>query len=1113
LLPSYALGVTVCSNCGRKNPDDAQFCNECGAPLLAPASLREERKVVSVLCADLVGFTGWSEGLDPEDVRALQDSYWLRLRAELERHGGTVEKFIGDAVVALFGAPVAHEDDPERAVRAAVAIRDWAREDGALQVRVAVATGETLVRLGAQPLAGEGMASGDVVNTVSRLQALAPANGVLVDETTFRATRNMIEYTRAEPVEAKGKRHLLPIWEALEARSRLGTDVIRETRALLVGRERELDVLRSAFERAREGSSQFLTLVGVPGIGKSRLVYELGRSLDAEPGLVRWRQGRSLPYGEGAAFWALGEIVKAEAGILETDAADEAAAKLARTAQLAAPDEAEWIGRHLRPLVGIAVAGATDDDVGREAFAAWRRLLEGLAEERPSVFVFEDLHWADDGMLDFIDHLLEWVSDVPIFVLCTARPELLERRRAWGGGKRNTATLTLSPLSGDETAALVGALVDWASQEEERAALVERVGGNPLYAEQYAFLVSERGTADDLPLPETVHATIAARLDTLPADEKRLLHGAAVFGKIFWSGAAATIAEASDAGTQALLHALERKEFIQRSRRSSVPGEAEYAFCHVLLRDVAYGQIPRATRAGKHEKAAEWLESLARPEDHADMLAHHYSSALEFANVAEHERIATRARPRLAQAGDRAFALSAYAAATRYYERALALSPDNDSDRPQLLLQHARALFATGNATRGDVLEAARDALLAAGDLGGAGEAEALLGEVWWWRGQRDRCSTHLERALALVAGRPTSRGKARVLSAIARYQLIAGKYERAMMASRQALAMADALDLDELRAQALITLGMARFRADEVAVVDDIERGLEIALESNQLHAAARAYIALAAVTHDLRRATELEAAAEQLYRRLGDSEGARFPRALLAFHAAEAGQWDEALAGADAFIAECEAGNPHYQEPLVRHARAEIRLARGDSDGAIDDVQKALALARVVKDPQTLFFELGFAARVHADLGHLDEARTLARELLTADQDAPRYSFSFVCVSDRLGLSQGLAELFRSRAHAAKRWDAAALAFLEGRFADAVLSLEEGGYRSPAAYARLRGAETLLAQGRRTEANEQLENALGFYRTVGATRYIREAEEMLATRRSETAATQPRA
>src|ERR671923_309731 len=374
---------------------------------------RRERKVVSVLFADLVGFTSRAETLDPEDVDAILRPYHERLRAELERRGGTVEKFIGDAVMAVFGAPVAHEDDPERAVRAALAIREWIRDEKDLEVRIAVNTGEVLVSLQPTPGAERGLVAGDVVNTASRLQAAAPVNGILVGETTYNATSRVIEYREAAPVEAKGKSQPVRVWEVIEARSRFGADITHKPKTPLVGRERELGLLVSTLARAQhERAPQLVTVVGVPGIGKSRLVYELFAEIDTRPELIYWRQGRCLPYGDGVAFWALGEILKAHAGILEGEAEERSAEKLRAVVEEAVPDhdEAAWVLRELKPLVGLSDGEEAGADRRTESFAAWRRFFEGLAELDPLVIVVEDLHWADEGLLDFVDHLIDWAT-------------------------------------------------------------------------------------------------------------------------------------------------------------------------------------------------------------------------------------------------------------------------------------------------------------------------------------------------------------------------------------------------------------------------------------------------------------------------------------------------------------------------------------------------------------------------------------------------------------------------------------------------------------------------------------------------------------------------------
>ncbi|HEU4999169.1 MAG TPA: AAA family ATPase, partial [Lapillicoccus sp.] len=548
---------------------------------MASGPARRERKVVTVLFADLVGFTARSESLDPEDVEAILRPYHERLRAELEQRGGTVEKFVGDAVMAVFGAPVVHEDDPERAVRAALAICDGVIEDGTLEVRVAVNSGEALVNVDARPELGEAMVAGDVVNTASRLQNAAPVNGILVGEATYRATRQVIDYRSHEPVDAKGKAAPVVVWEVAEARARIGADVA-DPPTPLVGRERERALLLSTFERARtESSTQLVTIAGVPGIGKSRLVGELFTELDHEADLTNWRRGRSLPYGEGGALWAFGDMVKAQAGIRESDAAVDAERKLHDAVVAAvAGDDVEWVEQRLRPLVGLSGETAGRD----ESFGAWRRFVEALAEQRPTVLLFEDVHWANDELLDFIDELVGWVTDVPLLVVATARPELFDRRPDWGGGKRNALTISLPPLADPDTARLLSALLDRnLLPAEQQADLLTRTGGNPLYAEQFARMFLERGETGG-PLPETVQGIITARLDALPPPEKALLLDAAVLGRTFWRGAL----DGDDLDRH--LNALQRKEFIRRERRSAVSGESEYAFAHLLIRDVAYAQ-------------------------------------------------------------------------------------------------------------------------------------------------------------------------------------------------------------------------------------------------------------------------------------------------------------------------------------------------------------------------------------------------------------------------------------------------------------------------------------------------------------------------------------------
>ena len=397
----------------------------------------EERKVVTVLFADLVDSTATADERDPEDVRAAVRPQIARMRQELERFGGTFEKYIGDAVMAVFGAPVAHEDDPERAVRAALAIRD------ALPgTRGAVHTGEAIVSLAAASGTGEGIATGDVVNTAFRIEEAAEPGTVLVGEPTYRATQAIIEYGEPRLVQAKGKAEPLAVYEALRAKSELRPAFGGRSLAPLVGRKEELSLVLDTLARARRDRAlQLVTLVGVPGIGKSRLIWELERALDDDPGLLTWRRGRCLPYGDGVTYWALGEMLKAQAAILETDDVVTVERRLHGAVRAVLPDaaEANWVESHLRRLLTLEPAAGVGRD---ETFAAWRRFFEALADDRPLVLVFEDLHWADEGLLDFIDHLADWAVASPIVLLCTARPEFHQRRRDWGA-RPNASTILL----------------------------------------------------------------------------------------------------------------------------------------------------------------------------------------------------------------------------------------------------------------------------------------------------------------------------------------------------------------------------------------------------------------------------------------------------------------------------------------------------------------------------------------------------------------------------------------------------------------------------------------------------------------------------------------------
>ena len=542
--------MVACGGCGTESPDGFRFCPVCGLPLAgsSDASLTEERRVVTALFCDLVGFTATSEAADPEDVDRMLSGYAAMARREIERHGGVVEKFIGDAVVGIFGIPATHEDDALRAVRAGLDICTKAADltglaGAAVKLRVGVNTGEVLARMSVDAGSGERFLAGDAVNTASRIQSAAPEMGVAVGLATYQATRGAIEYHELEPATLKGKDQPVRIFHAVGTKARTGVDLTRPQAATYIGRADELAELTQLFESTgAETPVRLVTVIGEAGMGKSRMVAELRAHVDKRAGPVTWRQGRCLPYGEGITFWALGEVVKAQAGILESDSPADAEAKLNAVVP-PGPDQA-WMRERLLPLIGLESTSANRE----ESFAAWRGFLEGMAADHPAVVVIEDLHWADEAMLAFLEHVAQQVNHGPLFLLGTTRPDLLARHPDFAAGLPNAHRLELTPLTTDETASLVTSLLGAVVPADLSGPIIERADGNPLYAEEYVALLRDRdllvqsnGTITlragaDLPLPDSIHALLAARLDTLPADHKGLLTDAAVVGKVFWDG-------------------------------------------------------------------------------------------------------------------------------------------------------------------------------------------------------------------------------------------------------------------------------------------------------------------------------------------------------------------------------------------------------------------------------------------------------------------------------------------------------------------------------------------------------------------------------------------------
>ena len=1066
---------------------------------LAPGR-REERKLVTVLVCEL-GDLNTAETVDPEDSRATLRPYQDRAQAEVARFGGALERFAGDVVLAVFGAPISHEDDPERAVRAALAIRDVLA--GAIEMRIGIETGDALVAIDGNPASGEPSIAGDVVKTAARLQAAAPFGDILVGDRTYRSTQHRIDFRTNSSVAITGRGAPGRVWNAIGVSSHDDKPLNREIP--FVGRGYELDLVIGALARARsERRPQFVTVIGVPGIGKSRLLHELSTRAND----FVWLQGRSLPYGDGVSYWALGEIVKAQAGVLETDRADVADAKLRRAAAKAVSNRADVqrVTRHLRPLIGLGDSGPADENTS-EAFAAWRTFFNGIAERSPLVIALEDLHWADDGLLDFLGDLVERAGEVPLLLISTARPELLDRRPAWAGGIRNGITVSLGSLSNDETEQLVNELLpDAALTAEERVAVIARVDGNPLYAEEYARLITERGADTTLVTPATLHLLIAARLDGLPPPEKAILQDASVIGETFWMGAIAALGGGSVAALDPLLHALERKEFLRRSRRSSVEGEAEYAFHHVLVRDVAYSQIPRGERGEKHRRAAEWIESIGRREDHAELVAHHYMRALELAGAAGAETggLEKGARLALRDAGDRAFKLASFGAARRMYEAAIKLWPASDPERPLLILRYARTRQDDENFDEG-VLEKAYELLLEQGDRTGAAEAALLVAQVLWVRGNGEGARANVDRAMKLVDNEASSALRASVLTHAGRYALTADDLDRAVALGSEALQLAERLGLGSLQARNLNTIGTARMSRGELSGATDLERAITLA---SQIHSMegwnASTNLSWAWLqAGDIRRGALLQERSRAIAQELGMLHFLRWNKAEQINYEYLEGHWREAEKIADEFIASIQAGSPHYMESTCRMVRGLIRLSRGDLAGSVEDTDRGHVVATKAGEPQVLHPMLVVCGVVALAAGNRERASAIADQLVAAWIRFPIRDTFESAIGARLFNDLDRAGDFISsldRVTYTTPWHEAARGLAAGDPVAAADRYAQIGSLPDEAYARLSAAEGLLATGRRTEAAEQLDLAMAFYRSVGASEFLSTAERLLA-------------
>ncbi len=742
-----------CPNCGATNKPGAKFCNECGTPLggaaqngqpsSAPAAGSAapvaERKLVTVLFADMVGFTPFAEERDAEEVRDTLSRYFELCAEIIGRYGGTVEKYIGDAVMAVWGAPVAHEDDAERAVRAALDLVGRVSTLGPdLQARAGVLSGEAAVTLGAT---NQGLVAGDLVNTAARLQSVAEPGSVLVGETTMRASSNAIVYEEAGEQSLKGKQAPVPAWRAMRVIAEVGgrnrSDVLE---APFVGRVDELRLLEDLFHATgREGKIRLVSVMGPAGIGKSRLAWEFLKYVDGLVETTYWHSGRSPAYGEGISFWALGEMVRERCGLAEQDDETTTRAKVAETVAHWVPDEQEqaWIAPALLTLLGFGSGIASD-----ELFAAWRTFFERISAQGTVTLVFEDMHFADSGLLDFIEHMLEWSRGMPIYIVTLARPDLLDRRPGWGAGKRSFTSIYLEPLADGQMRELLDGLVPGLPETAVNA-IVERADGIPLYAvETVRMLVADgrlvqrdgtyqpSGNLESLSVPDTLTALIASRLDALEPVDRALMHDAAVLGQTFTAAALGAVSGMAEAELEERVNGLIRRELFTRQLDVRSAERGQLAFMQALLREVAYNTLAKRDRKVRHLAAARHFEQIGSDEL-AGVLANHYAAA--HANAPEGpeaDALAAQARIALSAAAERASELAAHDQAIAFLEQAVSVagSPAERADLLERAGKSARTLSRMDRAV--DLFNQAVAESQAAGDRVGAARATAELGET-----------------------------------------------------------------------------------------------------------------------------------------------------------------------------------------------------------------------------------------------------------------------------------------------------------------------------------------------------------------------------------------------
>jgi len=1065
--------AAACPNCGASNRPGAKFCGTCGTTLATggvpaasaptqPASGTSERRFVSVLFVDLVGFTPFAEERDAEQVRETLDRYFGLARLAVERFGGTIEKFIGDAVMAVWGTPTAHEDDAERAVRAGLEIVDATRSLGpSIEARAGILSGEVAVTLGAE---GQGMVAGDLVNTASRLQSVAPAGCVLVGEATMNAAKAAITFESVGAQELKGKSAPVTAFRAMRVVANRGGGGRSDTlEAPFVGRDEELRLLKDLLHATtRDQRVRLATISGPAGIGKSRLTWEFEKYIDGVVETIYWHRGRSPAYGEGITFWALGEMIRRRAELAETDDEGTTRARIAATVAQYVPDADErgWIEPALLALLGVEPA----PQGGRDAlFAAWRTFFERIAEQGTTVLVFEDLQWADSGLLDFIEHLLEWSKNRPLLVVALTRPELFDRR-PFGASHRMATALALEPLPEEAMRQLLAGLVPGLPETAVQA-ILGRADGIPLYAvETIRMLVSDGrleavdgvyrpvGELHDLAVPETLRSLIASRLDGLDATDRSLLQDGAVLGQRFTVAALAALSGLAGDDIEGRLRALVRREFLDREADPRSPERGQYGFVQSLIREVAYGTLARRERRTRHLAAARYFEALG-DEELAGALASHYLAAHEAsAEGPEADAIAVQARIALRGAAERAAALGGHEQALSYLEQALRVSMD-PAERVTLVELAAESANASGRdeQAQGYAREAI-DHYAAVGDTAAKLRTVALLGRVLLDNGHLDEAVAFMEQELSSVAEGSDSPESAEVLANLSRAYMRTDQNQRSIDTADRALKLAEPQNLERIVTEAFINKASSMHRlgrlreslALHVSAVELADRNGYVDLQLR-----GRNNLSVARVESEPERGLETVHEGIELARRLGQRGMFNWLVGTCAMYSGSIGKaWDRAIDLTD----ETLASSPNdYDRARALLTRSLLKARRGEDLDQL--VAQCAAAAQGIHDGQITGGLDYVRAEVAIVQGRPAEAHTASVRALDDWKDAAPFvlqrALHAAAISRRLPDAQEVKRILDAypsgapTAVAARTWAAAIVDGIEGRQQESVRGL----------------------------------------------------------------------